>query len=41
MISKTSQKNDQVQMISIEQLVPKDHLLRKKYSQPYRFYLHV
>ena len=29
MISKTQQKNDQVQMISIEQLVPQDHLLRK------------
>ena len=29
MISKTPQKNDQVQMISIEQLVPQDHLLRK------------
>ena len=29
MISKTPQKNDQLQMISIEQLVPQDHLLRK------------
>ncbi len=29
MFSKTPQKNDQVQMISIEQLVPQDHLLRK------------
>ena len=29
MISKTSKKNDQIQMVSIDQLVPKDHLLRK------------
>ena len=29
MFSKTPQKNDQVQMVSIEQLVPQDHLLRK------------
>ena len=29
MFSKTPQKNDQIQMISIEQLVPQDHLLRK------------
>ena len=29
MIMKTPQKNDQVQMISIQQLVPQDHLLRK------------
>ena len=29
MILKTPQKNDQVQMISIYQLVPQDHLLRK------------
>ena len=29
MISKTPQKNDQIQMVSIDQLVPQDHLLRK------------
>lgn len=29
MISKTSKKNDQIQMVSIDQLAPKDHLLRK------------
>ena len=27
MISKTPQKNDQIQMVSIDQLVPQDHLL--------------